>query len=105
LQKRFWIFHRHYFCHHARHCRRGDLRADAAYPAGTGYLRHVNSAAHYADDDGRLYAVGGLLLLATGLRICGIKMFAVVNMLPALLLPCRSPRSGRTFSLKDAAKW
>lgn len=31
-------------------------------------------------------AVGGMLLLATGLRICGIKMFAVVNMLPALLL-------------------
>jgi Uncharacterized membrane protein, possible Na+ channel or pump len=31
-------------------------------------------------------AVGGLLLLATGLRICGIKMFAVVNMLPALVL-------------------
>ena len=31
-------------------------------------------------------AVGGLLLLAAGLRICGIKMFAVVNMLPALLL-------------------
>lgn len=31
-------------------------------------------------------AVGGMLLLATGLRICGIKMFAVVNMLPALLI-------------------
>lgn len=31
-------------------------------------------------------AVGGLLLMATGLRICGIKMFPVVNMLPALLL-------------------
>ena len=31
-------------------------------------------------------AVGGLLLLAAGLRICGIKMFPVVNMLPALLL-------------------
>jgi len=31
-------------------------------------------------------AVGGLLLLATGLRICGIKMFAVVNMLPALMI-------------------
>jgi len=31
-------------------------------------------------------AVGGLLLLATGLRICGIKMFAVVNMLPALAI-------------------
>ncbi|EPY7392003.1 DUF554 domain-containing protein [Klebsiella quasipneumoniae] len=31
-------------------------------------------------------AVGGMLLVATGLRICGIKMFAVVNMLPALVL-------------------
>ena len=31
-------------------------------------------------------AVGGLLLLATGLRICGIKMFPVVNMLPALVI-------------------
>jgi uncharacterized membrane protein YqgA involved in biofilm formation len=31
-------------------------------------------------------SVGGLLLVATGLRICGIKMFAVVNMLPALVL-------------------
>ncbi|HBR3259503.1 TPA: DUF554 domain-containing protein [Klebsiella pneumoniae] len=31
-------------------------------------------------------AVGGMLLVATGLRICGIKMFAVVNMLPALML-------------------
>lgn len=31
-------------------------------------------------------AIGGMLLLATGLRICGIKMFAVVNMLPALAI-------------------
>ncbi|POT56738.1 hypothetical protein C3432_15185 [Citrobacter amalonaticus] len=31
-------------------------------------------------------AVGGLLPIATGLRICGIKMFPVVNMLPALVL-------------------
>lgn len=31
-------------------------------------------------------AVGGVLLLATGLRICGIKMFPVVNMLPALII-------------------
>jgi len=29
---------------------------------------------------------GGILLLATGLRICGIKMFAVANMLPALVI-------------------
>ncbi len=40
-------------------------------------------------------AVGGMLLLATGLRICGIKMFAVVNMLPALLRLCRFQRPGR----------
>ncbi len=33
-----------------------------------------------------IFAVGGLLLVATGLRVCGIKMFPVVNMLPALLL-------------------
>jgi hypothetical protein len=31
-------------------------------------------------------AAGGLIMLATGLRICGIKMFPVANMLPALLL-------------------
>lgn len=39
-------------------------------------------------------AVGGLLLLATGLRICGIKMFPVVNMLPALLLAMPFPPPG-----------
>jgi uncharacterized membrane protein YqgA involved in biofilm formation len=35
-------------------------------------------------------ACGGVIMLATGLRICGIKIFPVVNMLPALLLalPC-----------------
>lgn len=31
-------------------------------------------------------AVGGIVMLATGLRICGIKQFAVANMLPALLI-------------------
>lgn len=31
-------------------------------------------------------AAGGLIMLATGLRICGIKPFPVANMLPALLL-------------------
>lgn len=31
-------------------------------------------------------SVGGLLMLATGLRICGIKVFPVANMLPALVL-------------------
>ncbi|HET7776267.1 MAG TPA: DUF554 family protein, partial [Azospira sp.] len=35
-------------------------------------------------------AVGGVIMLATGLRICGIKFFPIVNMLPALILvmPC-----------------
>lgn len=31
------------------------------------------------------YAVGGLIMMATGLRICGIKLFPVANMLPGLL--------------------
>ncbi len=31
-------------------------------------------------------AVGGLLMLATGLRICGIKIFPVANMLPAIII-------------------
>ncbi len=31
-------------------------------------------------------AVGGLIMLATGLRICGIKPFPVANMIPALVL-------------------
>lgn len=31
-------------------------------------------------------ACGGVIMLATGLRICGIKIFPIVNMLPALML-------------------
>jgi len=31
-------------------------------------------------------ACGGLIMLATGFRICGIKQFPVANMLPALIL-------------------
>ncbi len=31
-------------------------------------------------------ACGGLIMLATGFRICGIKQFPVANMIPALLL-------------------
>lgn len=35
-------------------------------------------------------ACGGVIMMATGLRICGIKFFPIVNMLPALFLamPC-----------------
>lgn len=32
------------------------------------------------------YAVGGILMMATGLRICGIKIFPIANMLPALVI-------------------
>jgi len=35
---------------------------------------------------GDFSAVGGLIMLATGFRITGIKPFAVANMLPALFL-------------------
>ncbi|MDF7680514.1 DUF554 domain-containing protein [Enterobacteriaceae bacterium ESL0689] len=35
---------------------------------------------------GDFSATGGMLLLATSMRVSGIKMFAVVNMLPALVL-------------------
>lgn len=31
-------------------------------------------------------ACGGVIMVATGLRICGIKIFPIVNMLPALFL-------------------
>lgn len=39
---------------------------------------------------GDFSAVGGVVMLASGLRLTGIRMFAVANMLPALLLvlPC-----------------
>ena len=35
---------------------------------------------------GDFSACGGVIMLATGLRICGIKLFPIVNMLPALFL-------------------
>lgn len=47
-------------------------------------------------------AVGGMLLVATGLRICGIKMFAVVNMLPALVLAMPISAAWTLFLPEDA---
>jgi uncharacterized membrane protein YqgA involved in biofilm formation len=35
---------------------------------------------------GDFSATGGLIMLATGFRICGIKIFPVANLLPALIL-------------------
>ena len=31
-------------------------------------------------------ATGGVMMLATGLRICGIKMFPIGNLLPGLII-------------------
>ena len=68
------------------HCRRRHQRTDAAYPADSCSLRGDHYAAYHADDAGgfqrrRRHAAGGHR--AAHLRD---KMFAVVNMLPALVL-------------------
>lgn len=49
---------------------------------GAVFILPLTTAAMQAD----FSAVGGLMMLATGLRICGIKLFPVANMLPALVL-------------------
>lgn len=42
-------------------------------------------------------ACGGVIFLATGLRMCGIKMFAVINMLPSLALVFFCSRAWMAF--------
>lgn len=49
---------------------------------GASLLMPLTTPAMLAD----FSACGGIVMLATGLRICGIKIFPIVNMLPALLL-------------------
>ena len=49
---------------------------------GAGYILPLTNPVIIAD----FSAVGGLIMLATGFRICGLIPFAVANMLPALLL-------------------
>lgn len=46
------------------------------------FIAHLINPAMIAD----FAAIGGIIMLATGLRICGIKMFYIANMLPALLI-------------------
>lgn len=46
------------------------------------YIMPMTTPAMIAD----FSAVGGLIMLATGFRICGVKPFPVANMLPALFL-------------------
>lgn len=45
-------------------------------------------------------AVGGILMVATGFRICGIKMFRLGNMLPALFLAMPISALWTAFFLK-----
>ena len=49
---------------------------------GAAYILPMTSPSMMAD----FSAVGGIIMLATGFRICGIKAFPVANMLPALVL-------------------
>lgn len=48
---------------------------------GAAYILPLTTPAMMAD----FSAVGGMIMLATGFRICGVKPFPVANMLPALL--------------------
>jgi uncharacterized membrane protein YqgA involved in biofilm formation len=47
-----------------------------------GWILPMTTPAMMAD----FSAVGGVIMLATGFRICGIKPFPVANLLPALVL-------------------
>ena len=49
---------------------------------GAAYIMPMTTPAMIAD----FSAVGGLVMLATGFRICGVKPFPVANMLPGLFL-------------------
>ena len=49
---------------------------------GAGWILPMTTPAMMAD----FSAVGGVIMLATGFRICGIKPFPVANLLPALVL-------------------
>lgn len=54
----------------------------AALFAGAGFILPLTTPVMLAD----FSACGGIIMLATGFRICGIKPFAVANMLPSLFL-------------------
>lgn len=49
---------------------------------GAGYIARFTNPAMLQD----FSSCGGVIFLATGLRLCGIKIFPVINMLPALAL-------------------
>jgi len=59
-----------------------QLIIQLALAHGAIFIMPLTTSAMQAD----FSAVGGVLMFATGLRICNIKIFPVANMLPALLL-------------------
>ena len=59
-----------------------QLVIQSALYVGAHQLMPLTTPAMLAD----FSACGGIIMLATGLRICGIKIFPIVNMLPALIL-------------------
>ena len=59
-----------------------QIAIQSALYFGASLLMPLTTPAMLAD----FSACGGIVMLATGLRICGIKIFPIVNMLPALLL-------------------
>lgn len=59
-----------------------QIAIQSALYFGANLLMPLTTPAMLAD----FSACGGIVMLATGLRICGIKIFPIVNMLPALLL-------------------
>jgi hypothetical protein len=90
-----------------RFCRRVHLRNRCLLFNWRSYLRHAYFTRHHRRDDGRFTAVGGVPLLATGWDL-GIKMFAVANMLPALVLAMPLSALWTTFCLSSrasSAKW
>jgi hypothetical protein len=59
-----------------------QLAIQLALAAGATYIMPLATPEMMND----FSAVGGLIMLATGFRICGVKPFPVANMLPALVL-------------------
>jgi hypothetical protein len=60
------------------------------------YILHMITPDMMAD----FSCAGGLIMVATGLRICNIKPFPVANMLPGLLLVMPFPPSGPNCCLR-----
>ncbi len=97
IAKAFLTFHRHHLRPHPGHCRRRHQRTDADYPADSCSLRGDRYAAYHADDAGGFPAPSAACsLVATGLHLAEIKMFAVVNM------PARAGAGDANFRGLDA---